>query len=194
MEKSLFVRTLIAFVAIVLLISARTEASEDKGHERVVAFLPVPPDKENLIKKLISQDDVGREAVEDGSVNIGSDVKYAEISLKEGARSHIFILNEARGWCGTDGCSLEIWEFDGKDWKNILDTLTQAKPGNNVLRVQNATDHGYHRLVERRRMGQSDGHGKIIDVFPLKPIHYMWTGETYDDDYDDEDRPPAAPK
>lgn len=172
-----------------LLLLEPATADENENSETVIAFRPVPSEKVALVRALMCLKGTVREDLENGTVSISKDIKYAEILLHDGSRPAIFILNEGRGWCGTEGCGLNVWEFDGKDWRNLLGTLTQASPGNDALRVQKATDHGYHRLVERRETGQMGSNGTIINIIPLKPIHYMWTGETYDDDDEDEDRP-----
>jgi hypothetical protein len=83
-------------------------SSTAKAEERIVAFSKIPPGNMELIRSLLNRDKIAREELLAGKIVISRDVRYAEVSLNEQKAKHLFILNEAHGWCGTDGCALDI--------------------------------------------------------------------------------------
>lgn len=141
--------------------------------ERELSFLSIPADRMSLVRKLILSDSITSDESKEWDLAIKRDIKIADLSLNESKNSQIALFISNKNYCSHYGCTLQIWEFKNGEWTEILSTIAEK------LSIQDKTDNGYHRLIEHRPIYTGE---KWIE---RKPFQYIWNGNKYDSDSDE---------
>lgn len=162
-------KRLLIFSALLTLMACSTANAAEKE----ISFLNIPQDRMGLARNLLLSDSASTDALKEWNLVIERDVKFADLSLNNGKNSQIVFFITNKNYCSHYGCTLQIWEFKNGKWIKILGTIAEK------LSVQDETDNGYHRLIERRPIYTG---GKWIE---RKPFQYIWNGKKYDSNGDE---------